>query len=226
VVRNGVALTDYEPYIRTEELLALQKAPEALTCHELQLGRAPSRAPRARTLTAATLIAALSSAPGCSQAVNHPAVTAGIVAGTLGLATCKLASDNIGTCFLVGGGAGAFLGLVAATALWLGGDGHSVLIEEQAQPLPEDSRPRRRRRKPPVDPTTSDPAQVPASPDPASPAPANPDPASPAPASPAPASPAPASPAPASPAPASPAPASPAPASPPPASPAPASPPP
>jgi tryptophan 2,3-dioxygenase len=29
-----VALTDYEKYIRTEELLSLQKAPEALTCHD------------------------------------------------------------------------------------------------------------------------------------------------------------------------------------------------
>jgi tryptophan 2,3-dioxygenase len=29
-----MALTDYEKYIRTDELLALQKAPEALTCHD------------------------------------------------------------------------------------------------------------------------------------------------------------------------------------------------
>src|ERR1043165_7105828 len=29
-----VALTDYEKYIRTEELLGLQKTPEALTCHD------------------------------------------------------------------------------------------------------------------------------------------------------------------------------------------------
>ena len=29
-----MALTDYEKYIRTEELLALQKTPEALTCHD------------------------------------------------------------------------------------------------------------------------------------------------------------------------------------------------
>jgi len=29
-----VALTDYEKYIRTEELLSLQKAPAALTCHD------------------------------------------------------------------------------------------------------------------------------------------------------------------------------------------------
>lgn len=29
-----MALTEYEKYIRTEELLALQKSPEALTCHD------------------------------------------------------------------------------------------------------------------------------------------------------------------------------------------------
>jgi len=29
-----VALTDYEKYIRTEELLSLQKAPDALSCHD------------------------------------------------------------------------------------------------------------------------------------------------------------------------------------------------
>jgi tryptophan 2,3-dioxygenase len=29
-----MALTDYEKYIRTEELLGLQKAPESLTCHD------------------------------------------------------------------------------------------------------------------------------------------------------------------------------------------------
>ncbi|HEX2690299.1 MAG TPA: hypothetical protein VHN14_26975, partial [Kofleriaceae bacterium] len=151
-----------------------------------------------------TLAAALPSTQGCSFAVNHPAVTAGIVGGTLGLATCKLASDNIGACLAVGGGAGGFLALVTATALWLGGDGHTVMVEDQAQPLPEESRPRPRPANPPVDPATLSPGQVPASPAPASPAPASPAPASPAPASPAPASPAPASPAPASPAPASP----------------------
>ena len=29
-----MGLTDYEKYIRTEELLALQKSPETLTCHD------------------------------------------------------------------------------------------------------------------------------------------------------------------------------------------------
>lgn len=181
MVSNGVVLTDYETYICTRDARR-----------------------RAGTLTAVTLIAALASGPGCGFAVKHPAVAAGVVGGTLGLATCKLASDDIGACLAVGGGAGAFLGLVAAAALWLGGDGHSVMVEEQAQPLPEESRPRRRR-PPPVAPDAAPPvapATDPAAPvvDPAAPAvdPTVPvsSPPSPAPA-PAPPSPAPAPPSPA-----------------------------
>ena len=42
-------LTDYEKYIRTEELLSLQKAPDALTCHdEMQFQIVTGRAGRAR----------------------------------------------------------------------------------------------------------------------------------------------------------------------------------
>lgn len=129
--------------------------------------------PKAGALSAFALVAALSPTPACGFAVKHPAVTAGIVGGTLGLATCKLASDDIGACLAVGGGAGAFLSLVAATALWLGGDGHSVLIEEQAQPLPDDGLPRRRR-KPPVDPASPSPASP--SPSPEAPSPPAPSP--------------------------------------------------
>lgn len=33
-MKPPVALTDYEKYIRTEELLSLQKRPDALTCHD------------------------------------------------------------------------------------------------------------------------------------------------------------------------------------------------
>ena len=128
-----MALTHHEKY-RIEELLTLQAAKGPRPRRSRMTGHVRTKA---GALSALTLVAALSSAPGCDFAVNHPAVTAGLVGGTLGLATCKLASDNIGTCLAVGGGAGAFLGLVAATALGLGGDGHSVLIEEQAQPLPE-----------------------------------------------------------------------------------------
>lgn len=174
-----MVLTDYEMFLRTEELLPWATGPV-----RTEAPPQPSRDPHhptgrirvAGTVLAVTLAAALPSTPGCSFAVNHPAVATGVVGGTLGLATCKLASDDIGACLAVGGGAGAFLGLVAAAALWLGGDGHTVMTEEQAQPLPEGDRPRRRRRKPLVDPAAAEPEQPPASPDPASPDPASPDP--------------------------------------------------
>lgn len=166
-----------------------------------------------RALRAAWFAAVVVASPlaGCESAVKHPAVTAGIVGGTLGFGTCKLASDSYGACAAVGGGAGAFLALVAATAMWLGGEGHSIAVEEEAQPLPlEDTRPRRHR-GPPGEPAPGDPDQPPAT------APANPAPAANPPASPPPA---------ASPAPSSPPPTPDVPAPPPPAAPPPAAPPP
>jgi hypothetical protein len=142
----------------------------------------------AGVLAAALAIAPLSSGPGCAFAVEHPAVTTGIVGGTLGFATCKLASDNYGACVLVGGGAAAFLALVTATAIWLGGDGHSVMVEEQALPLPDEQRPRRRPapagRQAPTSP--SPPNLSPPSPSPANPSPPNLSPTSPSPANPSP----------------------------------------
>lgn len=136
-----------------------------------------ARAPTTLRRSAAVLAAALAVLPlgGCESAVKHPAVTAGIVGGTLGFGTCKLASDNWGACAAVGGAAAGFLALVAATAIWLGGEGHSVAVEEQAQPLP-DERPRHRRRAaPPGEPEAPATApQTPTSPSPAAPAPVTP----------------------------------------------------
>jgi hypothetical protein len=188
----------------------------------------PMDRPTAAALLAIALAAGLPSA-GCESAVKHPAITAGIIGGTLGFTTCKLGSDNLGACVAVSGGTAAFLGLVAAAALWLGGDGNSSVIEEeQVQPLPADGSPRRRRRHPAAEPAPAATSPAPAVPAPAPPAPSAPAPlappesAAPTPAAPAPAAPAPAAPAPAAPAPAAPAPAAPAPAAPAPAAPAPA----
>jgi hypothetical protein len=189
--------------------------------------RPTNRPTRAGALLALGLAAGLPLA-GCESAVKHPAITAGIVGGTLGFTTCKLGSDNNTACLAVTAGTAAFLGLVAAAALWLGGDGSpSVIEEEQVRPLPTDEPPGRRRRLPgqapaeaPAVPGTA--PAAPAAPAPAAPAPATP--AAPAPAAPAPAAPAPATPAPATPAPAAPAPATPGPAMP--GSPSPAAPPP
>jgi hypothetical protein len=122
---------------------------------------------RTRATWLAVVVAA-SPLTGCESAVKHPTLTAGIVGGTLAFGTCKLASDNYGACAAVGGGAGAFLALVAATAVWLGGDGNSIAAEDQAQPVPlEDTRPRRHRA--PEPPATSDPDQPPVSPPSATP---------------------------------------------------------
>jgi hypothetical protein len=153
-------------------------------------------------LPAIAATCALSATPACGFAVKHPAVTAGIVAGTLGFTTCKLASDNYAACGLVAGGAGAFLGLVTAAALWLGGDGNSSAIEEQAEPLPEDDQPPMPVALPP-DPPTAPPTGSPVGPSstlPSSSSPVtNPQSTAPPSTSPAPASPPPASPPPASP---------------------------
>jgi hypothetical protein len=165
VVSNGVALTDSA------------KLATAITA----TAAGPRGAAVRRGVLAAALLIALSPATGCAFAVKHPAAAAGIVGGTLAFGTCKLASDNYGACAAVGGGAGAFLGLVAATALWLGGDGHTVLIEDQAQPLPDDGRPIKRRRRAPVAPDAPVPAPEP-SPDPASQNPTSQNPAAPSPA--------------------------------------------
>lgn len=129
----------------------------------------PARGSSARgALAAAAIACALSAMPACGFAVKHPAITAGVVAGSLGFATCKLASDNYAACGLVAGGAGAFLGLVTAAALWLGGDGNSTALDEQAQPVPEDDQPPMPVALPPDSPSANPPSANPPSANPPS----------------------------------------------------------
>lgn len=113
-------------------------------------------------------------ATGCATAVKHPAITAGVVGAAFGLGTCKLASDDVGTCLAVGGGAGLGLALVTAAALWLGGDGNTAPVEDQAQPLPEDGHPVHRHHRAPPAPAPD--AATPAEPVTPPPAPATPPP--------------------------------------------------
>lgn len=70
----------------------------------------------ARSLVIATVV----SLGGCQFAVKHPATTAGVVVGTIGLGTCELASDDHAACFAISGGAGVGIALITALALWLG----------------------------------------------------------------------------------------------------------
>jgi hypothetical protein len=97
---------------------------------------------RAIALTAAL---SLATAGGCGFAVRHPGVTAGIVAGTMTLGTCELATDEHGKCFMAAGGAGAALGVIAAVALWLGSPGEESILQPPPEPLPPPRRPAQRR---------------------------------------------------------------------------------
>ncbi|HWU91564.1 MAG TPA: hypothetical protein VN253_30060, partial [Kofleriaceae bacterium] len=120
-----------------------------------------------RATALVTALALAVSAGGCGFAVKHPAITAGIVGGSLGLSTCELASSDHESCLEVAGGAAALLGLVAATALWLGETGEDSVL----QPPPDGAPPPRRRaqHRPAPGPNAGNPAN-PASPAPAVPA--------------------------------------------------------
>jgi hypothetical protein len=58
----------------------------------------------------ALLLAIATSLGSCAFAQKHPAVTVGIVAGSIGAATCFMAVEKPGTCSVVGLGAGVAIG--------------------------------------------------------------------------------------------------------------------
>jgi hypothetical protein len=92
-------------------------------------------------LAGALALALAASGGGCSFAVKHPAVTTGIVAGTMTLGTCELATSEHRSCFLASGGAGAVLGLIAAGALWLGSTDEESVLQPPPEPEPAPPRP-------------------------------------------------------------------------------------
>jgi hypothetical protein len=81
------------------------------------------------------LVIALVSQLSCKFAVEHPAATAGIAAGTTALVTCELASEDHKNCAIAGGAVGLGLALVAGLALWLGS-------EDEAAPTTSEPAPR------------------------------------------------------------------------------------
>jgi hypothetical protein len=95
--------------------------------------------------TALTLCIALT---GCTFGVKHPAITAGIVGGVVGLGTCEIGTGfdladgkTQGQCGLIAGGAGLLLGGIVALAVVLGGEGHTVLVQDdQPPPLVRDKK--------------------------------------------------------------------------------------
>jgi len=74
----------------------------------------------------------------CAFAVRQPAITTGIIGAVVAGGTCELTTHNSGggasgdelACGITTGAVGLGLGLVVAAAIWLGGDGHTILVEE------------------------------------------------------------------------------------------------
>jgi ABC-type uncharacterized transport system permease subunit len=88
-----------------------------------------------RVAVALSLTAVLGS---CAFAVRHPAITTGVIGAVIAGGTCELAvHDNADgakgdqlACGVATGAVGLGLGLVVAAAIWLGGEGHTILVEE------------------------------------------------------------------------------------------------
>jgi len=117
-----------------------------------------------RRAAALVAVAALAGS-GCGFMVRHPPIAAALVAAPIAWGSCELASTNQGACALVGAGAGAFLAGVTALAILLGGNGHTILIQDPAEttgPLQPDPVPA---------PPALAPDPVPAAPPPAEPPP-------------------------------------------------------
>jgi hypothetical protein len=114
---------------------------------------------------AVAVAVAVAASGGCGFAVRHPAVTVGVVASTLTLGTCELATDEHRSCLLAAGAAGAALGLIAAGALWLGSTGEDSILQPPPDPVPSPRRPPQARRAPapppPAPPAPPAPAAIP-----------------------------------------------------------------
>jgi len=77
----------------------------------------------------------LGSLGSCGFAVKHPAITAGIVGGSVALGSCELASADQKSCFAISGSVGVGLAVITAVALWLGyEDADPVPVEPAGDP--------------------------------------------------------------------------------------------
>lgn len=117
---------------------------------------------RKTSITLSVALAAAIAGGGCGFAVKRPAITAGLVAGTLTLGTCELATSDHRSCFAAAGVAGLGLGLIAAAALWLGSTGEDSILQPPPDPMPSPRRPSQARRpaQPPAQPTPPAPPAV------------------------------------------------------------------
>jgi hypothetical protein len=112
------------------------------------------------------LVIALISQLSCKFAVEHPATTAGLAAGTTALVTCELASEDHKNCAIAGGAVGLGLALVAGLALWLGSEDEAAPTTSEPAPRIDwskvpDTTPKQPTRAPPAPPDAGAPVDVP-----------------------------------------------------------------
>ncbi|MDB4953633.1 MAG: hypothetical protein JWO36_1202 [Myxococcales bacterium] len=90
----------------------------------------------------AALAVAASLFCSCEFTQRHPAVTAGIVGGSIGFGACAVDNGPLATCGIVGGSAAVFLGgLMALVTIFADTTDHSLPPDEPEEP--EIIRPRR-----------------------------------------------------------------------------------
>ena len=90
----------------------------------------------------ALCLSLLLSLTSCKFAVKHPAATIGIVGASVGLLTCEIGTgfdvadgETQLTCGAIAAGAGLALAGIVALAIYFGGDGHTILVEEPIEPI-------------------------------------------------------------------------------------------
>ncbi len=78
---------------------------------------------------------------GCKFAVQHPAATIGFVGAGIGVTTCEIGTgfdvadgETQLTCGAIAAGAGLALAGIVALAIYFGGEGHTVLVDDGPPP--------------------------------------------------------------------------------------------
>lgn len=84
---------------------------------------------------ATLVLASLLTLTSCNFAVQHPGVTTGIVAGTMSMGTCELASEQHAKCAAISGGIGLGLALIAGL-VYLIADPNAAEDDAAAPPPP------------------------------------------------------------------------------------------
>jgi hypothetical protein len=72
---------------------------------------------------------------GCTYSSQHPAVAAGIAAGTIGFGACEIDSVKTSTCGIIGGSTGLVLGGIAALVTLIADTGaHDLPADDELPP--------------------------------------------------------------------------------------------